>query len=157
MSFKKPLIVLAATALWSATACASAQTTPTPTLDPALGVPLDAADWIRPADLEARFRWDVLCRVADGLVPWFPEGAAHTPGDSERLETALADTVARLGRTEEEVAAEWSSWGAMAMTLSHDRQVIPHPLIPGIHRACVEQVAGAGQPPDGSSSPTNRR
>src|SRR5690606_18612875 len=71
---------------------ASGQAPRPPMLDPTITVPLDPADWIRPDDLEARFRWDVLCRVADGLVPWFPEGSERRSGDSVRIEAAMADT-----------------------------------------------------------------
>lgn len=113
-------------------------------LDPAVTVPLDPADWIRPADLDARFRWDALCVVADGLVPHFPNVTPRGDGDSERLEAALAATSARLGRTEQQAAEERYAWSRMSMTLSHDRMIVPHPLIPDIHRACLEQLNGAG-------------
>ena len=136
-------LLIALAAVFSGVCGYAGQAPRTPMLDPTITVPLDPADWIRPDDLEARFRWDVLCRVADGLVPWFPEGSERRSGDSERIEAAMADTVARLGRTEDQGAAEWNAWSAMSMSLSHDRQVIPHSLIPAIHRACVAQLGGA--------------
>lgn len=112
-------------------------------------LPFDWYDWVRPQEVSARYRWDAMCvavnwvaiqkRVADPATP---------PGQQEEetalLAAALSDSARDAGHTEEDAEEGWKAWTAVAMSFSHDRMMVPHPLTLPLQRACVKQLRAGG-------------
>lgn len=127
----------------------------------AMELPFSAEDWVRPRDARMRYRWDAMCLGVHRVLSHERVARPAVSRDQAERETAmLTDALARstdqAGHTDAEAEEASGGWARVAMSLSHDGMILPHPVAPGLQRACVKQLA-AGDQAEGSSAPANIR